>query len=173
MKSRSSRKIPIDYSIKDYYNFYKKKYNSNILQGKYSKIISEFNKELINLIIEENLEYKMPYLGFTFSIRKDKRVPTIKNGRLYNTNPVDWPTTKKLWEEDEEAKDRKLLVRYLNNHSSGYVYRVFCKKFTSKMKNKSLYKFKTNRFFQRSLSKRIKDENKDKFDCYLLYNKKK
>ncbi len=171
-KTRSSRKIPIDYGIRDYYKYYKNNYNKNLESSLYTKIISDFNKELINLIIEEGIEYKMPILGLLLSIRKDKRKAKIVNGKLYNNTPVDWVRTRKLWDENEEAKEKKLLVRYLNHHSSGYVYKIFCKKAECKVKNKSIYRFKANRMFQRSLSARIFDDTKDKFDCFLMYNKK-
>jgi hypothetical protein len=35
------------------------------------------NKEVIDLIINNNIEYSIPYLGSTLSIKKDKRVPKI------------------------------------------------------------------------------------------------
>jgi len=167
---RTEGKITADYGIKDYYKYFKKSNPElNIDYKTYKTIISSFNSELMNFIIEDNLEYNLPYLGSTLSVKKDKRVPKIVNGKLYHTAPVDWVATNKLWDEDSEAKDKKLLVRYLNSHTSKYVFRIYFKKFKVYFQNKQLFTFKTSRTFQRTLSKRIKDESKENYESFLLY----
>jgi hypothetical protein len=158
-----------DYGITDYYKFYTK--NNKITKDIYSKIITEYNNEIINLIIEDNMIYQIPFLGFEIVIKKDKRKPKIVNGKLISNIPIDFKATKELWASNPECKEKKLLVRHNNSHSSGYVFRIYCKKFKSQLKNRSLLKFKPNRKFQRQLSARIKDENKDNFDAFLLYQK--
>jgi len=169
---RTEGKIKTDYGINNYYKYFiKNNQDINISGSEYKDIITEFNNGIINLIIEESLEYTIPYIGSTLCVRKDKRIPRIVNGKLYNPSPVDWVATNKLWSEDEESKDKKLLVRYLNNHTSKYVFRVYFKKYNLYFENKKLYSFKVNRIFSRLLGKRIKDEDKEKFDSYLLYNK--
>lgn len=160
-----------DYGVPDYYKFYTKKYKK-ISKTKYNSIITDFNTAVYNLIIEDNLVYQLPFLGFEILIKKDKRKPKIKDGKLINNVPVDWKATNELWEKDEEAKKKKLLVRYNNSHTSNYVFRIYFKKFKSSLKNRSLYKFKPIRQFQRALAKRINDPDKDNYDAYLLYNKK-
>jgi hypothetical protein len=171
-KSRTKGKIKTDYGISNYYKYFTKNNSEINIDGKkYKEIISEFNSGIVNLIIEEGLEYTIPYIGSTLCIRKDKRVPRIVNGKLYNPSPVDWVATNKLWEDDSEARSKKLLVRYLNNHTSKYVFRIYFKKYNLYFINKQLFSFKVNRTFSRLLGKRIKDEDKEKFDSYLLYNK--
>ena len=160
-----------DYGLPDYFNFYSENIG-NIDRGLFSKIITEFNKGVVDLIIEESLVFYIPYIGFEIMVKKDKRKPKIVNGKLINNVPIDWKATNELWDENEEAREKKLLVRYNNSHTSGYVFRIYCKKFKGNIKNKNLYKFKPNRKFQRDLSARIKDPDKDNFDAYLLYNKK-
>jgi hypothetical protein len=157
-----------DYGMSNYYKFYDKKYGSKVDKKKFNKIVTEFNKGLVDLILNSNISYKMPYLNLILEIRKDKRKPRIENGTLVNPVPVDWKRTKALWERDKEAKEKKLLVRYNNSHSSGYVFRLFLKKFNSTIKNKGVLKIKTNRKFQRQLSKRIKNLD-EPFDAYLYY----
>lgn len=172
-KPRTEGKIKVHYGMKDYYRDYCKKSKNPVSYSKYSKVISDFNKLLIENILNSNFEYNIPYLNMLLSIRKDKRSPKIKNGKLYNNAPVDWKTTKTLWEADEEAYSKKILVRFLNTHTSGYVFRIHCGKFTSSIYNKKYYKFNPSREFQRSLSRRIKDDYKDKFDAFLLHKNKK
>jgi hypothetical protein len=168
--ARTKNKITSDYGMKDYYKYYKETNpSSEVTRVKYNKIISQINEEIINMMLNESFEYKLPHINATLTIRKDKRKPTIKDGKVVNSSPVDWVTTKKLWEEDPETKEKGLLVRYLNTHTAGYVFRIYLKKFGASIKNRSYYKFKPSRKFQRALSARIKDDNKDKFDTYLLY----
>ena len=167
---RTNGVIKKHYGMKDYYNFFKKTYNNLDISRKiYNSIISDFNNKIVELIIEENLTYTLPYIGSSLSIRKEKKTPRIVNGKLYNTTPVDWVTTNKLWNEDIEAKEKKLLVRYTNSHTSRYVFRIYMKKYNYSFKNKKYYSFKPCRTFKRLLSARINDENKEKYDTYLLY----
>lgn len=158
-----------DFGILDYYKFYKNKYNNDISKTKYKNIIEDFNKEIINLVIENNLIYQLPYIGMEIMIKKDRRKPRIVDGKVINNTPVDWKTTNELWERDKEAKEKKIIVRYNNYHTSGYVFRIYCKKFKCNLKYRSLYKFKANRKFTRKLSARLLDEDKDNLDAYLLY----
>jgi len=169
---RTEGKINSDYGVNDYFQYFKENNKDiKISKKKYKDIISEFNKGIIDLIIEKGFEYNIPYIGSTLCIRKDKRVPKIVNGKLYNSSPVDWVATNKLWSEDQESREKKLLVRYLNAHTSKYVFRIYFKKYNLYFVNKKLFSFKVNRTFSRLLGKRIKDEDKEKFDSYLLYNK--
>lgn len=161
-----------DYGLPDYYRYYTKKYNSDIDRNTFNKIITEFNEELIQLIIEESLIFYVPHIGIEIMIKKDKRKPRIVNGKLINNVPPDWKATNELWEKDPEARTKKIVVRHNNSHTSGYVFRIYCKKANTKIKNRGLFKFKPNRKFQRTLSKRIKDPNKDNFDAFLLYKTK-
>lgn len=167
---RTKGKIKKDYGTKEYYDFFKSFYPLlKINKSVYTKIIDDFNKQLVTLIIEENLDFKIPYIGASLGVRKLKNEPKIKEGKLINNTPIDWVETKKLWDNDTECKEKKLLVRFLNNHTSKYIFRLYFKKYVYPFKNKKYFKFKTVRSFSRLLAKRIKDETKEKYDSYLLY----
>ena len=167
---RTQGKIKADYGVEDYYRFFKKDNpDIKISYQQFTKIINKFNERLVNLIIEDNLEYRIPHLGASLSIRKLKSSPRIVDGKLYNPSPVDWVTTNKLWDEDEEAKEKKLLVRYTNSNTSKYVFRVFFKKNIAPFINKKYYNFKTCRKFARAIAQRINDEDKDRYDAFLLF----
>ena len=160
-----------DYGISDYRDYYEKTYNKECKH--YSSIIKEFNKSLIDLILNDNLSYTLPFLLFEITIKKEKRTPRIVDGKLINNNPIDWKATNDLWNKDEDAKNKKLRVRHNNYHSSGYIFKIYLKKFKSKIKFRSYFKIKPNRTFQRNLTKRIKDPNKELFDAFLLYKHEK
>jgi hypothetical protein len=162
-------KLKADYGMPDYYSYFNKHSNVKVSKTIYNKIITEFNLSIIDLMLNHNFIYYIPILNMDLIVKKDKRKPRLVNGKLINNIPIDWQKTNQLWERDPEAKSKKLLVRYNNSHTSGFVFRLFLNKFRSTVKNKSLFKLKANRLFQRSLSKRIKDINKNPFDSYLLY----
>jgi hypothetical protein len=167
---RTKGKIKAHYGIKDYYKHFKQcNPDVKVDYKKYTEIISKFNKKIVELIIEDNLEYQLPHIGSSLSIKKDKRVPRIVDGELYNPTPVDWQATNKLWDTDEEAKEKKLLVRYTNSHTQKYVFRISFKKYLYPFINKKYYTFEPNRMFQRSLAARIKDDSKDRYDAFLLF----
>ncbi len=169
MTKKSNNKIQVHYGITDYYKYYKDKYKNHVSSKKYNKIISDFNNEIINLILNENIEYYMNHLHLVVGVRKVKRRPRIVNGKLRNTVPIDWKVTKELWQSDEEAKEKKLLVRFNNSHTSGYIFSINLIKVGLGFKNKKYYKFKAARNFARDLAKRIKDEEKERYDTYKLY----
>jgi hypothetical protein len=167
---RSSNKIKVDFGMKDYYEYYQETYDKpKVNKLTYNKIISDANSAILDLILDEGLDYKIPHLNSELTVRKDKRTPKIVDGKVVNPSPIDWVTTKKLWENDPDAREKKILVKYLNHHTAGYVFRIYMKKFGSSFKNRSVYKFEASRKFKRALSSRIKDDNKDKYDTYLLY----
>jgi hypothetical protein len=161
-------KVICDYGMGDYYKFYLATYKEKVDRNTYGNVITDFNEQLKELIILENLSYTMPGINFQLVLKKEKRKPKIKNGKLLNNIPVDWKSTNALWERDAEAKEKKLLVRYNNSHTSGYVFRVYFKKFGAKIKNRSVYKFQVNREFKRQISRYINDPDKE-VDAFLLY----
>lgn len=163
-----AHKVICDYGMGDYYKFYLATYKEEVDRNTYGNVITDFNEQLKELIILENLSYTMPGINFQLVLKKEKRKPKIKNGKLLNNIPVDWKSTNALWERDAEAKEKKLLVRYNNSHTSGYVFRVYFKKFGAKIKNRSVYKFQVNREFKRQISRYINDPDKE-VDAFLLY----
>lgn len=169
MIKRTEGKILVDYGMKDYYKYYKNLSKNPVDNLKFNKIISQFNSKIVDLIINESLEFTPTTLQMTFCIRKYKKVIRINEGKLINNTPIDWKTTNLLWEKDEEAKTKKILIRYLNNHTSKYIFRIKALKHNIRYENKTIYKFKPCRSFQRLLAKRILDPTQENFEAYKLY----
>lgn len=168
MKKRGEKKIKHHYGMPDYYKFYIKQYEQNLSRQRYNDIITDFNTELQDLIIEDNLIYLIPHLNLELILKKDKRKPKIVDGKLISNLPVNWKATNELWARDAEAKKKKLRVRYSNTHTSGFVFRIYCKKFKCTLKNRGLYKWTTIRDFARKVNLAIINPKKD-IDAYLLY----
>jgi len=165
----TNRVLPTDYGITDYLRYYNKGRKDKITRLQYNKIISDFNSQIVLMIINEGLEFKIPKVSTTICVRKTKRIPKFVDGKFVNTIPVDWKATKELWASDEDAKEKKILLRFLNNHTSKHIFRIKMLKYGAIYKNKKVYKFKPARSFQRDLAKRIKDPNQDSFQAYNLF----
>lgn len=166
---RTEGKIKSDFGMNDYYKHYCKDTINPVSKIIFNKIISTFNQKVVDLIIHEGLEFTPTMLQTTFCIRKTQRIPKIKDGKLINPSPIDWKTTNQLWQDDEEAKEKKILIKYLNNHTSKHVFRIKIIKSGYNYTNKKLYRFKASRSFQRLLSKRILDTNQENFNAFNLY----
>ena len=164
-------KLKADYGQKDYYKYYCENYDSPLTRKQYNEIQKRFFEKVIYSMLNERLEYYIDHLGFILTIRKEKRAPEIRDGKLYNNRPIDFKATKELWKKHPDAKEKGLIVRHLNDHTSGYVFRIYLKKFRSNIKGRSYFRFRPMRQFKRDLNKRIRDANKEPFDCFLLYTK--
>ena len=70
---RTQGKIKKDYGMPDYYKFFKKEHPElDISNKKFYNVIADFNKKITEMIIEDNLDYQLPYLGSSISIKKLK-----------------------------------------------------------------------------------------------------
>lgn len=170
ISKRGTAKIAKGYGIGDYYKYYKEEYSNPVNSKLYNKVISEVHKEIVNAMINKGFEFYLKHVSYSLVIRKTKKVPKFKDGKLVNTLPVNYKETLNLWRINPEAKEKKVLIRYLNNHTSKYVFRIKLLKVGHMYySNKIYYRFKACRAFQRNLAKRILDENKDNFDAFLMY----
>ena len=165
----NNNQLKANYGMKDYYKHYCKNVENPVTAKQYNEIIGVLNQGIIDLILNNNLEYNIPHVGMTLCVRKFKSIPKIENGKLINNTPIDWKATNALWDENPEAKERKILLRHLNTHSSKHVFRIKLLKFGKLYKNKKHYKFKAARDFSRALAKRILDPKKDNYDTFNLY----
>ena len=149
----------------DYHRYYNKNNSYKVSRSDYAEVVSEMNKYVTELMLDMEGDFRMPYRCGAVAIRKKKRKITFdSNGNIINTNPPDWQKTRKLWEKDEEAKEKKILIRHTNMKTSGYVFKVTFLRSLADFKNKKLYGFRACRNFARGLNKRINDYTKIKFD---------
>lgn len=166
---RTEGRIKTDYGIKDYFEYYKDKSKNPKSRELFNKIIYDFNKKIVDGIINNNLEFTPIKAKFTFCIRKNKRGIKLVDNKVVNTHPIDWKTTTQLWENDPEAKEKKLIIRFLNNHTSKYVFRILMLKGAGAYLNKKFFRYKPPRSFQRTLAKRILDPNLENYEAYKQY----
>ena len=74
------------------------------------------------------------------------------DGNIINNLPINWRETRKLWAENDKAKEKKTKIRYTNEHTGGYTFRIFYRTSKANFKNKSIFKMKFNRTMKRQLS---------------------
>lgn len=169
LNSRGEGKIPTHFGMKDYYSYYSKNYEHEVTRKVYSDVIDDFNKGIVDLMLHKNIDFDFTSLAMTLTIRKNKMVPRLKDGKLVNRVPVDYKATKDLWAINEEAREKKILVRYTNTRTDKYIYGIKIVKKNKSNPNNTYYTFKPCREFQRSLAKRIMDDDLESFDANLLY----
>src|SRR3972149_11029795 len=127
----------------------------------YSNVLRDFNRVLSRLLIEENVEFKMPLRLRTIKIRKyKKKIRYNEDGTLKKQSmAVNWKATKLMWEEiypgltrvELKAIKNKSVVYHLNEHTDGFGFMLYWFKRGSNAINKSVYSVKLTRTNDRYL----------------------
>lgn len=142
------------FNTRDSYPSYKKESSSPIDISTYLKIANGFMKFLSRKLLDtgeitlSNKIGKIQVVGSKPNFR-------VENGKIKGLTP-DWNSTKKLWEENEEAKKNKQLVYHFNEHTNNIRYRFRWSKARSPLVNKTLYNLVMTRNNKRTLSSLIK-----------------
>lgn len=151
--SRGLNKVQNPYTIKEIYPFYIKEIGTSGLyyidQIEYCNIVYDFYKRIMDAIIRENVEFKMPYGIGELRVHKTK----IKLNRL-NVLSVDWVNT----------VDVGKYVYHLNEHTNGFKYFFHWVKKRKKIKNLFYYKLVMTRENKRLLARLIKTGKYDYFE---------
>jgi hypothetical protein len=150
-------RVKADYGSGDYYKHFMSetgaKHISRILFG---EVLREFNSHVRDRISTKGAEYIMPNRTGKIELRKKKNeVHLGENGEIINKLPVNWKATRELWATNERAKEKKTKIRYTNEHTGGYTFRIFYRTGKANFKNKSIYKMQFNRDMKRQLSRSI------------------
>ena len=150
--------ITNSYNTQDFYNYYKKelsKKNKKALDNKtFRKIINEMHYELRERIADGEI-IELPYGAGEFVVTSYEPKAYLKDNKLKSNYRIDWNNTLKLWNNDEEAKKNKTLLRILDkNVFSVRFFRNHCN-----YKNAEYIKFRTGRRFKLFLRDRVKSDN--------------
>lgn len=173
-----------DVGNKDFYDFYiedslkikrkqgKKLDKSNpyyLTYPQFVSIIKDFNVAIFNLLLYNAFVFRMPFSLGEVSIRKKKVEPYIdKEGKLVNNLPIDYRATKLLHDRDPDAKEKDIKVYHSNEHSDGYVAKLYYDKPSSLIfPNKRLYRIQITREMKILLNK-IMTSNFKEYDYFTI-----
>lgn len=151
-------------NLRESYKYYKENALEPVDIKTYLKISSQFITFIMSKIFE-GFEVKLPARLGAFKIVGTKVKPRIgEDGEIKGLAP-NWPETKKLWDRDPEAKERKQLVYCFNEHTNGIKYKLVWSKKNVNIKNKTVYSFKLSRANKRKINELAKKGKE-----YIVYN---
>ena len=155
-------KVNNSYGVYDAYKYIRKNkwfdIGQSVTEHQFYSIIRRMNNLLADALIHGH-DIKLPCRMGTIEVRKyDARI-SIKDGKIKANLPIDWDRTLKLWSEDEEAYQKRTLIKMEEKE----IFSVLYNKTGANYKNKSFYEFAVNRDLKRRLKQRIKSGNFDAF----------
>ena len=155
-------KVNNSYGVYDIYKYIRKNkwfdIGQSVTEHQFYSIIRRMNNLLADALIHGH-DIKLPCRMGTIEVRKyDARI-SIKDGKIKTNLPIDWDRTLKLWSEDEEAYQKRTLIKMEEKE----IFSVLYNKTGANYKNKSFYEFAVNRDLKRRLKQRIKSGNFDAF----------
>jgi len=153
-KDRRIHRIKADFGSGHYYNhFVKTTGHKEIPRILFGEVMRDFNDHVRNRISTKGAEYSMPCRTGKIELRKSKKEVKINDdGKIINNLPVNWKASRELWADNENAKEKKIKIRYTNEHTDGHTFRIFYRRSKANYKNKTIYKMRFNRTMKRQLS---------------------
>lgn len=136
--------ITNSYGSRDYYRYYNK---IKLKDKKYVLTEKQFDtiiNNIDNLIARKILEGDTIYLPMSMGMMVIRKFPTyvkLENGKLRTNYIIDWYNTLKLWYEDSESKEKKVLVRKETREKLRVCYIKACAFY----KNREFFEFKFSR----------------------------
>lgn len=153
MQVKTNIKKPLN-NISKSYDTYLKNSDNPVEKKLYNIIAQRYMKFLLDKVLE-GVEVTLPAKMGTLSVIGRKQILKLdEKGEVKGLAP-DWVGTKKLWEENEEARKNKKILYHLNNRTNGYRYRFFWGKSKILVENKNFYSLRLTRENKRRLSRNI------------------
>ena len=167
LKVDQSRKTFINnsYGVYDAYKYYRKNKPLDkkyiLSESQYFAIIRKLNLMLIQELLEQK-DIIFPLCMGKLEVRKwSPEVKLDKDGKVTNNYPIDWDSTLKLWYEDKDAREERLLLKKKEKE----VFIIRYSKSHAKYKNQSYFEFVVNRALKLNLRDKIREGN---FDAYRI-----
>ena len=164
-----NKKYKVTKTIKDAYKLYKEDNLNGVDKSTFVKVCKEFNKLLIQQVIENSFEYRLPYrLGF-LRVKKCKNVIEVVDGKINTVRlKPDWDACWDYWNRIYEGKTRaeivaipnKKLIYHYNDSTDGYYYKFFWDRKQCAIKNQAMYKFRPTMGVKKLLTAHLYDEDR-------------
>lgn len=132
-----------------------------VTHGAYSKIIRNIDKVLAEALSNGEEVLLPEYMG-KLHLKKVQPRTSVKDGKLKTTLPIDWGSTLKLWEEDEEAHKNKQLVR----HEVRDVFRIHHSVYDRVFPNAWYFKFYPGHYLRQRLVEKAKNNEVDAYNIF-------
>lgn len=142
IKNKRNHSIKNSLGIRDAFKWCKKNnlFTVPLTEKDFYKIIRSINNAIADELIAGN-DIKFPQRMGQLEIRKYSTYVKWEDDKIKTNRGVDWGATLKLWYEDEEAKNDKILIKVEDPE----VYTLYYNRNTANFNNKSLYQFKPHR----------------------------
>lgn len=142
-------------NLRDSYKQYCKEVDNPVDIKTYLLIAADYNKFLIDNVLEGK-EVTLPSRMGTITVIGRKQNVRFEDGKVKGLAP-DWVKTKKLWDENPEAKKEKKLIYHTNSHTDNVRYRFFWSKARVLVENRTLYALRFTRGNKRAVHRAILD----------------
>lgn len=148
------------YDTKDFYRNYIKGLDRQsdlfVTERKYGEIIKATN-DIIQERLLDGCQVVFPYGLGSLQIESRENVANIVDGKIHTSYMIDWNETLKLWFENDECRQRKMLVRT----DAPLRYVVKYRRPTVPMTNKQYLCFLPCRNLTGKINTKIKEEGLD------------
>ena len=159
-------KVRSDFGVSDYYKSFRRKNKDSSIKTSdvYSSILKEFYSHIRESIATKGAVVILPSRIGQIALKKNKPEVFIEeDGTVKNNLPTNWKDTRKLWSDNPSAKEKGIKIKFTNEHTDGWTFKVCFIKSKATFKNKSVYKLRFNRNLKRTLSRSIFEGKIDAF----------
>lgn len=155
-------KINNSLGVYDAYKFIRKNkwldIGGPISEHDFYSIVRTVNNYLADLLSKGH-DINLPCQMGRLEIRKyDARI-TLQEDKIVTNLPIDWDRTLKLWSEDEEAYQKRTLIKMEEKE----IFSIYYNRTKAKYENKSFFQFQPNRQLKQILKRNIKLGKVDSF----------
>ena len=126
----------------------------DISKEEYLDITGGFMKFIADKIVDGERVTLPSSMGELLVLGRKQVITTGENGEIKGLAP-DWKSTLALWDKDPEAKEKKTIIKFFNEHTSGYRYKFGWNTLRVPFRFKSLYTFRATRDNKRRVWKKI------------------
>lgn len=162
INSHRHHKVTNSYGVYDGYKYYRKNKPKDkafiLTESQYFSIIRTVNK-LLGEELSEGNNITLPDRMGRLELRKYQTKIYFDGNKVKTNFPINWCETLKLWDQDEEARKNKTLIK----REEKEIYRIYYNKTVANYNNKAFYQFKVNREVKINLKNNIKEGDVDAF----------
>lgn len=170
-KETKRKRIKGDYSIRYFssyaYNRIRKLYPEYTQTDIHRAIMMYYELAQEDLSVGDKIHLSNK-LGSLYLTKEERGIVyNPETGTLTNKLPINILETRKLWKQKPELTN-KVFVRFTNEHSNNFLFKLRYELNRAMYKNKRVYNFVFNRTLKKKLVENIKQK---KVDAYLIPQK--